>query len=391
MAIVKIVKKLKKIDWNFDNCKTNYATHDLHSYPARFIPQIPNNLIKIFTKENDIVYDPFCGCGTTILEAILENRKAIGNDMNPLAVLISKAKSTPLTKKQTELVEIELGKIETQINELYGVRNLFNRSVSKKKLNYRIPNLDYWFSETVVRELSLIKNAITSLQDKNIINFLKAVFSNIIVLVSYQDSNTRYVRVEKKIKPMDTFKKFKARTLRMTIKMAQLQHIIRMYKPKVKVADTRKHTGFKENFADFVVTSPPYPNAYDYHLYHKHRMYWLDMDPLELKKKEIGAHAHYSKKNGFTDKNFREDMTRAFKEISRVLKNNRYMCVVIGDSIIKGKRIKNNLLLKKTSKQTPFDFEYEFRRHIKLTKKSFNPKIGKIKTEHIMIFRNNKT
>ena len=388
---MKIIEKIESIDWDFENYRTNYATHDLHPYPAKFIPQIPSSLIKILTKEAETVYDPFCGCGTTLVEALLMNRRAIGNDVNPLAILISSAKLTHLTDKQITLVECTLSDIETKIEKSYGVMDLFNNDNSSKHLqNYKIPNIRYWFNEYAIQELSIIKSMISSLSDADVVNLLKTVLSSIIVSVSYQDSNTRYVRVDKRIRPKDTLKKFRTKTLRTIEKIKRLPYIKMKFRPKVKIADTRKNTRFKENSADLVITSPPYPNAYDYHLYHKHRMYWLDMDPLELKKKEIGSHANYSKKNAFTEKNFIDDMTKAFFEISRVLKKNKYFCIVIGDSILKGKKIKNNVLLKDLSKQTPFRFVFELLRRIQLTKKSFNPKIGNIKNEHIVFFRNNK-
>jgi DNA modification methylase len=74
---------LDKIDWSFQGCKTQYFTHTFHPYPARFIPQIPSTFIKLFTEEGETVLDPMCGCGTTLVEALLHNRNTIGNDLNP--------------------------------------------------------------------------------------------------------------------------------------------------------------------------------------------------------------------------------------------------------------------------------------------------------------------
>lgn len=379
---------LKSIDWNFGECKTNHATHDFHPYPAKFIPQIPNNLIKIFTKENDVVYDPFCGSGTTVVESILEHRRAIGNDVNPLAVLISKVKSTPLTEKKIELIENALSKIVQSVNYFYDSGLFINEMDDRDWMGEAVPNLKYWFDENVIKELAIIKKCIFSEKDKDVMDFLGVAFASIIVSVSYQDSNTRYVRVNKEIKSGDVVTKFKAKTLRMLNRIREIPSLSE--NPNIKMADSREVTGFKDNSADVAITSPPYPNAYDYHLYHKYRMYWLEMDPLELKRREIGAHAHYSKKNGFTAMNFKDDMERVFVEVSRVLKKDKYFCIVIGDSIIKGEKVRNNELLKDLSRSTPFNFEYELKRDIQLSKKSFNPKIGNIKTEHIMVFKNTK-
>ncbi|MDI6787163.1 MAG: DNA methyltransferase [Planctomycetota bacterium] len=386
--MIKIAERLKGIDWNFGTCKTNNVTHDFHSYPAKFIPQIPYNLIKLFSFEKDVVYDPFCGSGTTIVESILNNRKAIGNDVNPLAVLISKVKATFLQERQVSEIKKLLFEIKIKIDKLYGEKILFDLPAITEIADINLPNLEYWFDNNVVHELSLIRQEILSSKDKDVTDFLNVAFASIIVAVSFQDSNTRYVKVKKEIKPKDTVNKFIIKTLKMIDRIKELRYVNN--KPDVRLADTRENTGFEEDTADLAITSPPYPNAYDYHLYHKYRMYWLGMNPLELKKKEIGSHAQYSKKNGFTEINFKDDMIKSFNEISRILKRNKYFCIVIGDSIIKGRKIENNKLLKALSKETPFIFQDEITRDIKLTKKSFNPIIGNIKTEHILIFKNQK-
>jgi site-specific DNA-methyltransferase (cytosine-N4-specific) len=159
---------------------------------------------------------------------------------------------------------------------------------------------------------------------------------------------------------------------------------------KFKVADTRAENVFPENSADLAVTSPPYPNAYDYHLYHKYRLFWLGMNPHQLRKSEIGAHADYSKKNGPNEFDFMLDMEKCFNNTSKILKRGSYFVLVIGDSILKGRSIKNNEVLKQAAQNTNFSFVIEFQRKLNLRKKSFNPEIGNIKTEKIMVFQNRK-
>ena len=51
-------------------------------YHGNFIPQIPNQLIRRYTKENDIVFEPFAGAGTTLFECECLNRRYIGFDIN---------------------------------------------------------------------------------------------------------------------------------------------------------------------------------------------------------------------------------------------------------------------------------------------------------------------
>src|ERR1019366_946110 len=80
--------------WNFHDEDTNEHLHTLHPYPAKFIPQIPRTAIARWSKRGNLVYDPFCGCGTTLLEASLAGRPSIGTDNNAVAILVARAKTT---------------------------------------------------------------------------------------------------------------------------------------------------------------------------------------------------------------------------------------------------------------------------------------------------------
>jgi len=67
-------------EWDFKGEDTKEHLHALHPYPARFIPQIPRKAILMYSKSGEVVLDPFCGCGTTLLESILLGRQAVGVD-----------------------------------------------------------------------------------------------------------------------------------------------------------------------------------------------------------------------------------------------------------------------------------------------------------------------
>jgi hypothetical protein len=86
--------ELKRIDWDFtgENGSDGFAAY--HWYPARFVPQLPGILINYFSNPGDKVLDPFCGSCTTIVEAFRFGRKAVGIDINPIAILIGKVKFT---------------------------------------------------------------------------------------------------------------------------------------------------------------------------------------------------------------------------------------------------------------------------------------------------------
>ena len=138
-------------------------------------------------------------------------------------------------------------------------------------------------------------------------------FSSIIVTVSRQDSETRYVRREKHIEPGDTLKQFSRALTNSAQRVLELSHEI---DPKLttQVHEASILDGPDVGFADLVVCSPPYPNAFSYHLYHRTRMLWLDMDQPTFKQQEIGSHRKYSRKgaNAATAETFRIELHKMF-------------------------------------------------------------------------------
>jgi len=76
--------------WSFPTRGT-WAIHD-SSYRGNWAPQIPRNLILLYSREGDLVVDPFCGGGTTAIECLLLGRKCIAIDINPMAIEQTKRK-----------------------------------------------------------------------------------------------------------------------------------------------------------------------------------------------------------------------------------------------------------------------------------------------------------
>jgi DNA modification methylase len=77
--------------------KVTGAPHDFYRYPARFSPVFAREAIKAFTKPGDFVLDPFCGGGTTLVEALSLGRRAAGMDVSSLAAFLARTKTTPIS------------------------------------------------------------------------------------------------------------------------------------------------------------------------------------------------------------------------------------------------------------------------------------------------------
>ena len=83
-------------DWEYRTANTKEYTHGIHPYPAMMIPQVARRLIQDYGREEGVLLDPYCGTGTTLLEAMLANLDSIGTDLNPLARLIARTKTAPI-------------------------------------------------------------------------------------------------------------------------------------------------------------------------------------------------------------------------------------------------------------------------------------------------------
>lgn len=386
------VPRLKELDWDFVGANTGYLTHTIHPYPAKFIPQIPNTLIQELSSLGETVLDPFCGSGTTLVEARRLGRHAVGVDANPLACLISRAKANPITETEAESLaqlaeEIDLLAQRTFIGRLPLFPDWPALPIISQR--YTFEGIEDWFDEHVIDELSFLKEKSLSLSEPVARQLALVAFSSIIVTVSRQDSDTRYVRREKNIKPGDTLQLF-SRALRQAVQCAvELSQEIDL-KLTTKVYEANVLDAPDVGPVDLVICSPPYPNAFSYHLYHRTRMMWLEMDQPRFKRQEIGSHRKYSRKgpNAATIETFRNELKVILSWLKIQLRPYRHACFVIGDSILKGETIKNDELLIEVARESGFRVEANINRQLQATKKYFNPKIGKIRDEHIVILRN---
>ena len=383
--------RLEAIDWDFAAAKTGYLTHNLHPYPAKFIPQIPNTLIQELSSVGDTVADVFCGSGTTLLEALQLKRHAIGIDANPLAVLISRAKTSPLTNPEFEELQTHRGACERTLTRAASpTGDLFQDGGAFRSSGWRpAPKVcEFWFAPHVVEELAELRLLIDRLSSETLRTLCSVILSAIVVSVSKQDSDTRYVRREKAMEPGDAVRRYLGQLDAAIPAVREMSALVEdRFLCQVFGADTLAApptTPF-----DLVVTSPPYPNAYSYHLYHRTRLIWLGHDPARFKKIEIGSHRKYSAKgrNRATPETFRNEFGAIFRWLRERLKDGGYACFVIGDSTIDGVRVDNASLLAEAGAGAGFRETARIGRTIAPTRKTFNPGIGRIRTENVLILR----
>jgi hypothetical protein len=254
-----------------------YGPHGIHEYRGKFFPQLVRALINIGSvPENGIVADPFSGSGTTMIEAILANRKAIGLDMNPLSVFMGQTKCAILTTTFSALKEA-YDQVRSSLLDPVPRRAFASwiSGLASEDQEY----LKAWFDPIIIRDLDLIASCISSLTKRPIRDFMLLCFSNILRRVSLQKEDDLRVRRElKAVDEMDPVKDFLEELGRSTrLVLALLREEGRPIKngADIRQGDSKTMAQHWEKWlgkVDAVITSPPYATALPY----------LDTDRLSL-------------------------------------------------------------------------------------------------------------
>ncbi len=174
--------KYKDESWDFRSSDTKEYTHCFHTYPAMMIPQIARKLLNQYGVEGEWLLDPYCGTGTSLVEASLFGMHSVGCDINPLVRLIATAKLTPIPLKT---LDSELNKLNDVLFQVeFGTDKVPDAPIPK------IPNLDYWFSQEIIISIAYLLDCINKIEDQAIRNFVTVVFSDTVREVSYTRTST---------------------------------------------------------------------------------------------------------------------------------------------------------------------------------------------------------
>lgn len=367
--------------WSFKDAtrtETSYLTHGYHRYPAKFIPQLAARIIKENSQAGDLVCDPFMGSGTTLVEAIVNGRRTYGTDINPVAVLIAKAKTTPIepAKLLREVCEV-LSYIQSASQKEKGQALMdeisFEQPIPKHE------RIDYWFPEKQKLELALILAGIRKVRDPEIQTFLLCSFSNILKGCSiWMMKSVKPTRDWNK-KPASAYQSFILQTRRMVKKNSEFWETLGGRKVDC-TADNNdaRNLSLKNDSATLIVTSPPYVTSYEYADLHQLTALWLEYatNLKEFRSKFIGSiqkedgdlNLLYSKLARETVEKLRVkdkkeatgaeryffEMQQCFEEMHRVLKPKGRAAIVIGDTDLKKIEIKNAEIFIQTMEKIGF-------------------------------------
>ncbi len=391
-------------DLNFQEDSSNFhPAHKIHSFPAKFPPQLPRKFILALTQPGDIVLDPMSGSGTSLLEAHLLGRQAIGTDIDPVAILLSKAKEKSydvsflrITAKEilTDATKSVLSSPDTVFNSR---KTLFDEKTCEF--------LDYWFFKEVQVELLALLREINKIKDPVTRDFFQLIFSSIIItktggvsfaidlahtrphrartvfakngqllLGEVNESQNKKHLTKKLRSPLEEFKKKSEASIRSALDFPPNSAF-----PIISFGNA-KALPIKSDSVDLIVTSPPYAsNAIDYMRAHKFTLVWFGypIEDLTLKRKTyIGSEGNYtgipvelpdkvkdvithinrkSKAKSVSLQRYYSEMSLAINEMYRVLKPGKASIVVVGNSTLAGENAEVEKCLIEIGKKSGFE------------------------------------
>lgn len=364
--------------WDFRKANTKEYTHCFHVYPAMMIPQVARRIIENFGKKANILFDPYCGTGTSLVEANLYGINAIGTDINPLARLIATVKTTKIDMQILDLFLHDFNDYIFSIN--FRVDNI------KSIIIPEVRNIDYWFSKDIQQKLGILLGYIENINDISIRNFFKVAFSETVREASFVKNGEFKLVKTKRIEDKEDIDVFGLMISKLSRNKQGLMDFIKACKKDTftNVYDfntvyTIPDNIIKPNSIDIVLTSPPYGDSRTtvaYGQYSRLPNEWLGYkEANQIDRMLMGGekrkHSHKFKSEILNDVinavqkqdkerardviSFYEDYEKSIKNISITIKKGGFVCYVVGNRTVKGVNIPTDEITSQLFKENGFN------------------------------------
>ncbi len=316
---------------------------NLFSWRGQFSPQLVEAIFEAYCLPDSVVLDPFVGSGTVLLEAVAFSHEIYGVEINPAACILSKT------------------------------YEFINKSDKKKTINQVREYINKEFPFTILIDTD---KKIYNLEDK-IIKFKQNInnedatilFNALIILLDIANNKITNNFIQKKF-----------------FELQRMVHDLPLLNKNIKslLSDSRC-IPLEDNRVDFVVTSPPYINVFNYHQNYRKSAEILGWDLLRIAKSEIGANRANRVNRFYTVVQYCLDIAETLQEISRVSKKEARIVFVVGyESKVLGVPFYNADIIEKIGIKSGMYAK------VLRQKRQFKNKFGKIIREDLINFCNLK-
>ena len=325
--------KASLLDWNLTDADTRYLTHSIHRYSGKFIPQIARQAIELLTDPEDLVADPYCGSGTTLLEAALIGRRSIGIDLNPIAVLIAKAKTiaVPISEAQPHIDYLS-NALETAFA---SQRSIFGYGQPPESAADSVDAWTRkWFPPRSVEQLFAIQRLVESLSNPSVRTLATVAFSDILRRSSRAHQGYPNVMFDKQRTDVpEPYPIFLRRLRDICDASDQLSRI--QLAPVLIVRGDATAMPVDSESVDAIVTHPPYIGSIPYAEYGSLSLKWLGHEPRELDRRLTGG----VRQSKDVVARFELGLKDMLAESSRILRPGGSLFMLVGQPRVRGARV----------------------------------------------------
>ena len=376
--MINATMKHKDISWDFRNSDTKEYTHCFHKYPAMMIPQINRRLLERYGRRGGWLFDPYCGTGTSLVEASLYGMNAVGCDINPLVRLIASAKTYPLSVRL----------LDEETEDIQGALRF------PPLCEGHVPdilNMDYWFSSNVVKSLSALRKYILSVASEPVRNFLWVAFSETVRECSYtKNGEFKLVRMPKdKLEAYapDVWKVFTEKVCRNRIGLdAYLEHRQNVSVSVMDVNTAEGESPLVPKLFDLVITSPPYgdsPTTVAYGQFSRLSAEWIGLPnarkvdrismggsrrserlPESPVTSAIDEIRSVDEKRAMQVEGFYVDLLNSIETVASITSDDATICYVVGNRRVKGVTLPTDAFIRFAFGQYGFEHEETIVRNI---------------------------
>jgi SAM-dependent methyltransferase len=328
-------------NWEYADADTQHLTHNIHRYSGKFIPQIASRAVELLTRPGELVVDPYSGSGTTLLECAQLRRRAIGVDLNPLAVLIAKVKTTSVPKAELDNLVLRLKKALTAVgmdDELPLFRNATKTKRAQFEQDARLEHEWYrkWFQPHVLPELIQIDLEIARIEEEPLRNIALVAFSDILRRSSNAHSGYPNVMFDKnapeKDRPIRPFLKALERIADM---LSRLSGVEASWSDVRVIHGNATALPLEDATVDAVISHPPYIGSIPYAEYGALSLQWLGADSKQLDRELTGGR----RQSPDVVARFEDGYGKMLHESARVLKPGRHAFLMVGNPVVRGEVI----------------------------------------------------
>jgi len=392
----------------------------IHPFPARMAPELALASIRKL-KAKSVILDPMMGSGTVLREALINGHTAIGYDLDPLALMISKVATSPF-----DLVDFERFAKEV----LNAAKNLKEHQIQLVWIDNHpetIEFINYWYAKPQENSIRKIIHVLSNYQNSKTVpeiylEALKTALSRIIITKEMKASlarDTAHSRPHRVAvnNDYDVFDGFES-SIKSLIKILATYFKQSNNNASIHYGDARQMSNIESGFVDTIITSPPYLNAIDYLRGHKFSLIWFGFNLTDIRNirnfsvgiekllatdnfnkiiidaiERSSSFEEHSKKMQRTILKYAVDLNAVLTEYKRVIKPGGSATFVVGNSYIKGSIVDNSNILKLLAENIGFELRENLirqipsqNRYLPVSNDGNNPLDKRMKQENVMTF-----